>query len=105
MTKVRAHKVRTASGRTVTRRQHVRQNRITGTKHADRWRFRPQRAVVNARRSRRAARRGKRATAALYATAAVSEILGFVVFRGVGGVLVVAGVVFAVVGAFLSARS
>lgn len=96
MTQVRTHKVN-RGGKTYTRTQH--------TRKGDRAKLRPRRALANAKRARLHAKGGKKAAAALFAGAATAEILGFVVFRGVGGLLVVVGVILGVAGAGLWKRT
>jgi hypothetical protein len=96
VTQVRTHTVK-RGGKTYTRSQH--------TRKGDRAKLRPRRALANARRAHGAVKGGKKAAGALFATAAVTEILAFTVFRGVGGLLVVVGAILAVAGAGLWKRT
>ena len=56
------------------------------------------RAWRNAKQSRRLFRKSKRTAGLLFGAAAVSEVLGFVVFKGAGALFIVLGVGFAVLG-------
>lgn len=84
MAKVGAHKRRTRHG-TVKVRPHSRK-------------LQPRRAWANAKRSRKALKQRRNAAAALYAGAAVSEIVGFVTLRGGGAVFIALGVGLAALG-------
>lgn len=97
VTQVRTHKVKGPGGKTYTRTQHQRKG--------GRAKLRPRRALANARRAHGAVKGGKKAAAALFATAAVTEILAFTLFRTAGGLLVVVGVILGVAGAGLWKRT
>jgi hypothetical protein len=85
--RVRQYARRTASGGTTTVHQHSRRGRgrkrgLVSPRHA--WRL--------ARRALRAARRRKRATAAVLGGLAVAELLSWFALRGVGFLLATAAV-------------
>lgn len=101
MARVRRHTVR-RGGTTYTRGQH---DRRTSGSSARGMRLRPRRAAHNARRAWLSAKAKKRGVAALFAAAAVTEIAAFTVFRVAGGILFVAGVGLALMGAELKART
>jgi hypothetical protein len=102
--RVRTHKVR-LGGTTYRRRAHTRATTGSRERLPVEFKLRPRRAWHNARRSRWAAQRGKRAKAALYASAAVTEILAFTVFKGVGSLLAVAGVALFLLGGGMRGRT
>jgi hypothetical protein len=86
VTRVRATTVR-RGGKTYPRKAHSRKGRLQ-----------PRRAWANAKRSRRALKQRRRAAAALYAGAAVSEIVGFATLRGGGALFIALGVALAGLG-------
>jgi hypothetical protein len=101
-TRVRTHVVHGKQG-TYTRKQHSRSTRGGGWQRTDpngkpkprpkpKHRLKPKRALRNAKRAYRAAKRNKGWTFLLWGSAASSEILAFSVFRGGGALLSVAGV-------------
>lgn len=67
--------------------------------------FRPRRALYNARRSGRYWTRGRYMVAVLFGTAATAEILGFFVFKAGGGFLMALGLALAGLGVFLRGRT
>lgn len=91
---VRSHTRQTKHGR-VEVKQHSRA--FDGVPTKPQW-FQPRRAWRNAKQSRRLWKKSKTNASLLFGTAAVCEILGFVVFKGVGTIFIVAGVLFAVAG-------
>lgn len=97
-TRVRTHKV-TRDGKTHTRQQHTRAG-----KQAPQW-FQPARAWRNAKQSRRLWKTSETNAALLLGAAAVSEILGFVVFKGAGAIFIVIGVLFAAAGYAMKDRT
>ena len=100
--KVRTHTV-IRDGKPYTRHQHTRKNK--GGRRADGMKLRPGRAWGNAKRAHMSLKHRKRLRAGLFATAAVTEIAAFTVFRGVGGVLAVAGLGVFLLGVGLKART
>ena len=100
MTRVRRHTVR-RGGKTHTRTQHDRR----GDARSQGMKLRPRRAWYNAKRANLSLKHKRHASAALFATAAVTEITAFTVFRAVGGILFVAGMGLALLGAGLKART
>lgn len=91
---VRAHTRQTKHGK-VKVSQHSRA--VDGVPTAPQW-FQPRRAWRNAKQSRRLFRKSKHTASLLFGAAAVSEVLGFAVFKGAGALFIVLGVGFAVLG-------
>lgn len=102
MARVRTHTV-IRDGRPHVRQQHDRRNR--GGRGAGGMKLRPQRAWFNAKRAHLSLKQRRRVRATLFATAAVTEIAAFTVFKGVGGLLAVVGLGLFIVGAGLKART
>ena len=95
MPRVRTHTVR-RDGKTHTRRQHERRGG---------WKARPDRAWRNIKRANLSAKQRKHWTAALFATAAVTELAVFGGLKIGGGLLFVTGFVLCLLGAGLRART
>lgn len=100
MPRVRTHTVR-RGGKTHTRQQHDRRG---GTSSRG-MKLRPGRAGRNAKRAYLSFKARRRMAGGLFAAAAVTEITAFTVFRVAGGVLAVAGLGLALIGAGLVART
>src|SRR5690606_26280021 len=82
-------------------RPHTRRTKrgpVRVKRHTRKGKLQPRRAWANAKRSRRALKQRRRAAAALYATAAVSEIVGFATLRGGGALFIALGVALAGLG-------
>ena len=103
MSRVRTHKVH-RGGKTYVRRAHTRAAGPSKAK-AHGWNLQPRRAVRNAKRSHKYWGKGRHISSALFAGAAVSELLAFTVFRSVGGLLAVAGIVLAATGQSIRSRT
>jgi hypothetical protein len=97
-TRVRTHKV-TRNGKTYYRSAHTRSTRKGGGPGPSfGTKLRPARAWFNAKRSLWMLRDRRKAAAALYGTAAVTEILAFTVARSAGALLIVLGAGLAAAG-------
>jgi len=99
MTQVRTHTRQTKNGR-VKVEQHTR----AGDRQAPQW-FQPRRAWRNAKRSRWSLKDRRKAAAAAWGAAAVSEIVGFLAFKTVGALCVVLGAAFVLLGTKMWARA
>lgn len=82
--------------------------RADGTKvsaHQRRFRFQPRRALRNAKRGNRHWARKQHTRAVLFGTAALLEVTGFVVFKGVGGLLAAVGLFTLALGLAMGRRT
>lgn len=82
--------------------------RADGTKvraHQRRFTFQPRRALRNVRRGNRHWARKQHTRAVLFATAAVLEVTGFVVFKSVGGLLAAVGLFTLALGLAMGRRT
>jgi hypothetical protein len=113
---VRTHVVHRQDGTTYTRHYHSRSTRGGQWQRTDskgnfkrrpkpRHRFKPRRALRNAKRAYRAAKGNHGWTFLLWSSAATSEILAFSIFRGGGALLSVAGVGLGGLGAAMKRRA
>lgn len=100
--RVRTHVVH-RDGKTYTRTSHTRHT--NRRRRPPSWKLKPKRALRNAKRAYRAAKRNQGWTFALWGTAATSEILAFTAFRGFGALFSVAGVGLTGLGAWMRGRS
>ena len=100
--RVRTHVVHGKHG-TYTRTSHTRQT--NRRRRQPRWKLKPKRALRNAKRAYRAAKRNQGWTFALWGAAASSEILAFTAFRGGGALLSVAGVGLTGLGTWMRGRT